>query len=256
MIIDESKYLVKIAQTDSEILAAQRLRYRVFVTEMGATVSDECHRAKREYDRFDPYFDHLILIDREIDDPDENVVGVYRLLPSDTAAQGLGFYGDCEYDFSPFTNSQRRSVELGRSCLAQGHRGGGALHLLWQGLGDYVAQNQIEILFGVASFAGIDAQIYAHALSHLHHNHLAPECMRPVARGNSVVDMNILPRDQVDRLAAMRQMPSLIKSYLRLGGVVGAGAFVDHAFNTIDVCMIMDTQKMPQTQRLRYAKGA
>ena len=42
----------------------------------------------------------------------------------------------------------------------------------------------------------------------------------------------------------MRATPALIKAYLRLGGFVGEGAFVDHAFNTTDVCLVLDTARM------------
>jgi putative hemolysin len=42
----------------------------------------------------------------------------------------------------------------------------------------------------------------------------------------------------------MLQIPALIKAYLRLGGFVGEGAYVDHAFNTTDVCLVMDTARM------------
>ncbi len=37
---------------------------------------------------------------------------------------------------------------------------------------------------------------------------------------------------------------SLIKAYLRLGGFIGDGAFVDHQFNTTDVCLVLDTARM------------
>ena len=55
---------------------------------------------------------------------------------------------------------------------------------------------------------------------------------------------------------AMRDVPALIKSYLRLGGFVGDGAYVDHAFNTTDVCLVMDTDRITETARLRLAGAA
>ncbi len=67
--------------------------------------------------------------------------------------------------------------------------------------------------------------------------------------------MNRLAPDQIDRRAAMVQMPALIKAYLRLGGVVGAGAFVDHSFNTTDVCLVMDTARMSAKHRDLYTKA-
>jgi putative hemolysin len=58
-------------------------------------------------------------------------------------------------------------------------------------------------------------------------------------------------QDPTDRKAALRDIPPLIKAYLRLGGVVGEGACVDTAFNTVDVCMILDPALMTTAQRAR-----
>ena len=52
MILDTGHFRIKIAQTSEELRAAQRLRYKVFVLEMGAKVTDNCHLLKLEYDDF------------------------------------------------------------------------------------------------------------------------------------------------------------------------------------------------------------
>jgi putative hemolysin len=65
--------------------------------------------------------------------------------------------------------------------------------------------------------------------------------------------MDLIPEAELDRRQAMLQIPSLIKAYLRLGGVVGEGAFVDHEFNTTDVCLIMDTAKLNARQSRIYS---
>ena len=64
--------------------------------------------------------------------------------------------------------------------------------------------------------------------------------------------MDLIADDALDWRDAMRQVPSLIKAYLRLGGFVGEGAFIDHAFNTTDVCLILDTALMNQRQARLY----
>jgi putative hemolysin len=66
--------------------------------------------------------------------------------------------------------------------------------------------------------------------------------------------MNLIPYQDIDRKAAMVQVPSLIKAYLRLGGRVGQGAFIDHTFNTTDVCMVLNTQTMTMKQRQLYER--
>ena len=63
-----------------------------------------------------------------------------------------------------------------------------------------------------------------------------------------------MPEDQIDRRRAMVQVPALIKAYLRLGGFVGEGAYVDHAFNTTDVCLIIDTDRMSTSKKNIYSR--
>jgi len=113
-------------------------------------------------------------------------------------------------------------------------------------------EHQIEVLFGVASFHGTDPAPLADALSLLHHEYLAPTDLRVRAQEDAYLNMNMMPRDQIDRRAAMQQIPALIKAYLRLGGCIGDGAFVDHVFNTVDVCLIMDTARMADRYRGQY----
>ncbi len=251
MQINTENLEIKIANSDAEIAAAQRLRYRVFVQEMGASTSERNHELARECDQYDPLFDHLILKDNTKSDK-ENVIGVYRLLRGEIAKQSNGFYSATEFDLSQLLNSDRRILELGRSCIDQRHRGGIALHMMWNGLADYVYDHDIEVLFGSASFMGRDVDAMQQALSFLHYNHLAPEDLRVVAQSENRLDMDVLPAERVDKMTALKQMPPLIKAYLRLGGFVGDGAFIDHEFNTIDVCLLMDTARMSAKTKAKY----
>lgn len=255
MKVDAKRFQVRLARDEGEIRAAQRLRYTVFVEEMGASASAEEHALRLERDRFDPFFDHLLLIDLLHPGEDGiNVVGVYRLLRGSVAQAGPGFYGQSEYDLEPLTRLGRETVELGRSCVHPDYRGGVAMHLLWSGLGEYVLSHGIEVLFGVASFPGTDLDAVAQPLSHLYHNHLAPPALRVRTLADHYVEMNRMPASQIDARQAMRQMPPLIKAYLRLGGVVGEGAFIDHDFNTIDVCLLMDTAAMTERYKDMYTR--
>jgi putative hemolysin len=243
------KFTVKLAETEGELRAAQALRYDVFVRELGGGGPMVDHAAGLEIDRFDPFFDHLILRDESAG----RVVGVYRLMRCDQAKAAGAFYSEGEYDITVLKSSGRRLLELGRSCLAPAYRGGTAMYHLWHGLSDYVEAHGIDILFGVASFHGTDAARLAQPLSLLHHAHLAPPDLRVRALPGAFQPMDLLPEDAVDRRAAMVQTPALIKAYLRLGGHVGQGAWIDRAFNTTDVCLVLDTARMTARQRQLYA---
>lgn len=254
MILNRAHFTLKLAESEAELAAAQRLRYQVFVEEMGARPAFD-RGTGQEVDAFDPYCDHLILRDDRIADDRGNVVGVYRLLQGDVAASGLGFYSAAEYDLSKITGSGRKVLELGRSCVHADYRSGLALHLLWQGVADYVVRHDIELLFGVASFAGTEPENYADGLSFLHHNHLAPEQYRVSARSKGAVSIALKSFADIDRTKAVKQIPSLIKSYLRLGGFVGQDAYLDRDFNTTDVCVILDRALVPAKQLKQLESG-
>lgn len=245
-------FSVRLARTSDDLRAAQRLRYDVFIRELGGSGPLVDHDAGLERDTFDPFCDHLLLIETVTG----MVVGVYRLMRAEHAQRAGGYYSASEYDLTPLLTSGRRTLELGRSCLHPDFRGGMAMHHLWSGLARYVARHRIDILFGVASFHGTDIDALAAPLSLLHHRHLAPPELRVRAQPASFQNMNILPEDHLDRKAAMKQIPSLIKAYLRLGGCVGEGAFVDHTFNTVDVCLIMDTGKLSERQARIYGQAS
>lgn len=249
----EPEFEVRLARDEADLRAAQRLRYRVFVEELGGGGPMVDHAAELERDAFDPHCDHMILIDHARASPKgEHVVAVYRLMGESGARAAGGFYTGGEYDLAPLFASGRRLMELGRSCLSPEYRGGAAMFHLWNGLAALVEARGIELLFGTASFHGTDVAALAQPLSLLHHRHLAPPELR--VRARMFQRMDLVPEDALDRRAAMLQVPALIKAYLRLGGVVGEGAFVDHAFNTTDVCLIMDTARM-NAQRARLYAG-
>lgn len=248
-------YLVRLAGDEADHRAALRLRYQVFVEELGADGPLVDHAAGEERDEFDPFFDHLVLIDRARDPARlDHVVGVYRLLPCDRMRRAGRFYSEAEFDLSVLKASGRRLLELGRSCVHPDHRGGTGMFLMWNALAAYVLERGIEVLFGAASLRGTDVEALRMPLSHLYHNHLAPEALRVRAIGDGAVSMNLLPADQIDRRAAADAIPALIKAYLRLGGFVGDGAYVDRAFNTTDVCLVMDTARMSAKHRDFYTK--
>ncbi|KEO51949.1 GNAT family N-acetyltransferase [Thioclava pacifica] len=250
---ENAAFDIRLARGAADLEASQRLRYRVFVEELGGGGQTVDHAARIERDDLDPVYDHLLLVDRNRP-LGEHVVGAYRLLTSDRAAEAGHFYCDTEYDLEPLRASGRKLLELGRSCVHPDYRGGAAMLLLWNALADYVLAHEIEILFGVASFHGTDPQALKMPLAWLHHHHLAPEGLRPRARSEAFQSMDLVREPELDRRAAMAQMPNLIKAYLRLGGFVGEGAFVDHPFNTTDVLLLMDTKAMSDKHRAFYTR--
>lgn len=232
----------RLAVSKSEIAAAQSVRYEVFAEEMGASMAPENVRLRRDIDAFDEICDHLLVLDTNIDgDPEDQVVGTYRLLRGSIAALHGGFYSASEFDIEGMLarHPDKRFMELGRSCVLPNYRTRRTLELLWQGNWAYALRNRVDVMFGCASFAGIRPEAHALALSFLHHNCPATPEWSVSALPGLHRSMDMMPPEAVDARRALSAMPPLVKGYLRLGAMVGDGAFVDHAFRTTDVMIVL-----------------
>jgi putative hemolysin len=252
--IEVGNLVARLAEDDSEIEAAQALRYRVFYEEMSAHPSPEVEAAKRDFDRFDEICDHLLVLDRQRTDLPGGVVGTYRLLRSSVADQNGGFYTAEEYDISRIVGIPGETLELGRSCVEEDYRNRPTMQLLWQSIAQYVFSYDIGLMFGCASMPGTDPQSLSLPLSYLYHYHLAPPALRPQALDERYVDMRLLPEEEIDQRRALAELPPLIKGYLRLGGFVGDGAVVDYDFNTTDVSILVKTDLVTDKYLKHYER--
>lgn len=243
---------VRLAASPAEIEEAQRLRYQVFYEEFAAKPTPEIAKEKRDFDKYDHVADHLIVLDHS--GGQEKIVGTYRLLRRDIADAHGGFYSSGEYDLSSILSRNKAQLELGRSCVLPEFRTRPVLQLLWQGIAAYVADHNIELLFGCGSLHGTNIENLALPLSYLYHYHLAPKDIRARALEGSYIDMNIIPKEDIDEKAAFNSLPPLMKGYLRIGATIGDGAFIDYQFNTTDVFIVMPTDFVTRRYRSHYER--
>ncbi|MGH7187959.1 MAG: GNAT family N-acetyltransferase [Acetobacteraceae bacterium] len=245
---------VRLAQGAAEIDAVQALRYRVFYEEMRATPGRQARRRRRDQDELDPVADHMLVIDHALGAGPGSVVGTYRLIQREAAAQAGRFYSSGEFDITRLIAFPGRLLELGRSCVDAAHRNKMVVQLLWRGIAAYVFEHRIDLMFGCASLPGTDPEAIAPELTYLYHHHLAPPGLRPVALDGRHVEMRRLDLDSLDRRAVLGRLPPLIKGYLRLGGFVGDGAVIDQDFNTIDVAMVVKTDLVTDKYYRHYER--
>jgi L-ornithine Nalpha-acyltransferase len=227
---------IRIAQTEEEIVAAQRLRYDVFFEELGALASANAKATRRDADDFDEICDHL-LVERD----DGLLVGTYRLLRQDVAEQHQGFYSAQEFDVDPLLarHPGLRFLELGRSCVLRDYRTKPVVELLWQGIWDYVRAHKLDVMFGCASFEGADPKTHAVALAFLHRHALAKGDWHVRARPERFQKMDFNEFEGMSERTALRLLPPLVKGYLRLGCRIGEGCVIDRQFNTVDVLIVL-----------------
>ena len=247
---------VRLARNPTEVAAAQALRYRVFYDEMGARPSPEMERSRRDFDSFDEFADHLLVMDNARGLGPDAVIGTYRLIRRPAAERAGRFYSAAEYDISTMVAYPGAILELGRSCVDASTRNRPTMQLLWRGIAAYVFHYQIDLMFGCASLHGTDPEALAVPLSYLHYHHLAPPALRPRALEKLYVDMSWLPPQAIDPAKALAELPPLIKGYLRLGGFVGDGAVIDRQFNTIDVSIVVKTDLVTDKYYRHYERQA
>jgi putative hemolysin len=256
---------VRLASSADEIEHAQMLRYRVFYDEMKATPTPAMAAQKRDFDAYDEHCDHLLVMDH-LRPGDNKVVGTYRLIRREAAKRCGTFYSAAEYDIHRLLNYPGEILELGRSCIDAEYRTGNVMQILWRGLAAYIFRYDITLMFGCASLPGTDPDVHAQALSYLYYHHLAPPALRAKALPEFYIDMKRLPREAFDPNTAFNNMkmdprsggnslPPLIKGYLRVGGYVGDGAYIDRQFNTTDVCIIVKTDLITNRYMRHYERA-
>lgn len=245
---------VRLARTPAEVDAAQRLRYRVFYEEWGARPDLRMRQKQRDIDSYDALVDHLVVIDHNRSASQGQVVGNYRLLRRDRLGIDGRFYSSSEFEIGMLLDSGQTLLELGRSCVLREYRSLQILQLLWRAIAGYVADHGIQVMFGCASMRGTDPHNLREQLAYLHHYHRAPLPMRPHALGPTRIDMDVMDKALIDPMGAKMLLEPLIKGYLRLGAHVGEGAFVDHQFNAVDVCIVMPTAQLTRKYRRHYER--
>ncbi|MGE8320393.1 MAG: GNAT family N-acetyltransferase [Comamonas sp.] len=231
------------ARHQDEVREAQRLRYQIFVLEMGARLQTPL--AGHDVDRFDDFCEHLLVRDTA----SRQVIGTYRVLTPGQARRAGGTYSDTEFDLSCIDALRPRMVELGRSCVHADFRQGGVIMTLWGALASFMQRNRLDVMMGCASIpmwhngivsgdaaASIWRQLQAKGQISSEYR-VTPRLALPLAQLDDSVDV---------------EPPALIKGYLRVGTeVIGAPAW-DPDFNTADLPMLMQLERLSPRYRKHF----
>ncbi|MDL2355934.1 MAG: GNAT family N-acyltransferase [Pseudomonadota bacterium] len=241
------------ADCEAEVREAQRLRYAIFVGEMGARLAPPAGTpAGVDADRFDRYCDHLLIRVRAAGAAGPGqLVGTYRVLGPDGARRAGACYTDSEFDLAPLAPLRAGAVELGRACVHVDWRSGGVILALWSELGRYMEERGLHTMFGCASIGMGDGGLLARRIWQQLRD--SPYLVAPQWR---IRPLAPLPLGRLEapaalgRAAMLRELPPLIKGYLRCGAkVVGPPSF-DPGFNTADLPIMMRLADLPE----RYSK--
>ncbi|KWX67224.1 GNAT family N-acetyltransferase [Mycobacterium sp. NAZ190054] len=214
------RYSLLLCTDADSIEAAQRLRYDVFSTEPGFTLTGDGGSGGLDADRFDEYCDHLLVRDEATGE----LVGCYRMLPPPGAIAAGGLYTATEFDVTALDPLRPSLVEMGRAVVRAGHRNGAVVLLMWAGILAYLDHSDYDYVAGCVSVPVADPDGDSPPGSRLRgvrdfvgRRHAAPaeytvHPYRPVTvDGRSLDDIEPPTRLSV---------PPLMRGYLRLGAQV------------------------------------
>ena len=228
---------VGLASSPTEVLEAQKLRYRVFADEMGARLSTRTPGVDR--DIYDPFCEHLIVRDEDAG----RIVGTYRILSPSAAREVGSYYSENEFDLTRLRHLRGRMVEIGRACIDADYRSGAVITLLWSGLARYMLENGYDYLIGCASVSMADGGHTAASLyNRLKEEHLCP-LQYPVFPPTPLPMPALRPGLEADT-------PPLVKGYLRAGAWICGEPAWDPDFNTADLPVLLPVSRLDA----RYAK--
>lgn len=241
-------YVARFAAGADDLRATQRLRHLCFVDAAGRAPLE----GGIEADGFDEICDHVL-----IEDGAGRVVCCFRVLALGSGAGLAASYSAQYYDLKRLSAYDAPMVELGRFCVHPDVTDPDVLRIAWGMLAAFVDSRGAGMLFGCSSFAGTDAGIYGQAFDLLAARHLAPPIWAPDVGAGDVVAFAQGASVDFDRVAAMRQVPSLLKTYLSMGGWVSDHAVVDPDMNTLHVFTGLEIAAIPaaRAKALRSVAG-
>ncbi len=242
IIIDQrlGSFRLKTANSIEELKKAFKLRYEVFHSELKGAPQAQGW----DIDEYDFISDHIIIVDEKTG----TVAATYRLNSSGYSHQ---FYSTREFNTSRILAHDGVKIELGRACIKKPYRHGLVISLLWKGIAEYMSKSRAQLLFGCASF-----QIRTAREAALMHRYFfeerkyAPEYFSPPTLAYRMPDFEAweahFKRNLTlnERLEAENLIPSLCRTYLKMGAFLGGEPAWDEEFRCLDFLTVLHREDL------------
>ena len=263
-------YLYEWSQNSSSLLnEIGRLR-EISFRQVGEGVNK-----KRDIDKYDRYYKHIVLWD----DEDLEIVGAYRIgVTSEIVAT---FVTDALYTNTLFEHTKHfnkylsNSIELGRSFVQPKYWGSRALDYLWQGIGAYLSNNpQIKYMYGPVSLSANYPKVAKDMILFFYDTYFPAKKEIVKARIPYSIDFKdeymkvfqseLLLNNYKEDFKTLKKalgflalsVPTLYKQYADLceeGGIEFCAYNIDKEFsNCVDSFILVDISKIKEKQKKRY----
>ena len=222
---------------------------------------------RRDMDRYDSYYDHIVLWDEK----KLAIVGAYRLVKTKPLIADKGIeslYTSTLFDYqqnaSPYLE---KGVELGRSFVQPDYWGTRSLDYLWFGIAAYLKRfPEVHYLLGPVSLSQSYPSEAKHALVHFYQTHFESETVWAKAKAPYVPAKKIKQQKQSYKAAFSElkaqmktlgvSVPTLYKQYSEVcepGGVQFVDFNIDADFaDCIDGLVVVDVNQLKASKRKRY----
>ncbi|HEY7774566.1 MAG TPA: GNAT family N-acyltransferase [Marinagarivorans sp.] len=231
---------------------------------------------KRDLDKYDAIYRHLVLWDRE----NLQIAGAYRIGEGKSILQGIGeegFYTRSLYVFKPaFEPYLADCIELGRSFVSPAYWGKASLDYLWQGIGAYLARYPARYIIGPVSMSADYPRELSDMLVYYYRRYYAFKDDLAVANVPYQLSVDALEKNDakfgdLDASAAFTELqqaflaqghrfPVLFKQYMSIfedGGFASLVFSVDPDFgDCLDGLCMADVTALKPAKRKRYIPNA
>lgn len=228
---------------------------------------------KRDLDKYDKYYKHLVLWDEDA----LEIVGAYRIGEAKSIVQKHGNQGLYMHELchikEPFDEVVNDAIELGRSFVQPKYWGSRALDYLWQGIGAYLKEYpSVHYLYGPVSISNNYPKPARDALVYFYSYYFEPrkryfeafDSYTLSAKVEEEYETIFSGENYKDDLVVLKEylrhfdvaIPTLFKQYSELceeGGVSYSDFAIDEAFgDALDGYLLVDIDKMKAKKRARY----
>lgn len=220
----------------------------------------------RDLDRYDEYYLHLFLWDRER----QCIAGGYRLGRTDLILAEFGFEGlytssICECD-QPLLDYLNPALELGRSWVAPDYQR--SLHSLlglWKGIGQFVSRYpRYHKLFGAVStsddYTSISQNLIVRYLRRTKTNRTWGQAIRallPVKDAPEDISTTFSSIEEVSAEVATHEpdgkgVPVLLRQYFKMNATLLDFAYNPHFQHCLEAMVLVDLREAPEMLLKKY----